>query len=113
MILSMACSQKLHHRCPGRGPAGAAKCECPCHVSSVENVTVMRFSEAQQLREIPDLTIGPLTEALGFHPLMGGRRLGELRCSSLQAGQVFIEIAGSFVSVDQAKAIAAILRQEG
>lgn len=112
MILSTACSQKFHHRCPGRGPVGAAKCDCPCHVSSVEEVTVMRFSEAQVLREIPDTTVGPLTDALGFHPLMGGRRLGELRCSSLQAGQVFIELPGSFVSVTQAKRIAAILREE-
>lgn len=72
----------------------------------------MRMSEDAVLREIPDTTVGPLTEALGFHPLMGGRRLAELRCSSLNEGKVYIEMPGSFVSVTAAKAISQILRQE-
>lgn len=111
MILSNACMQGLHHRCPGRGAPGAARCDCACHPSSKDQVTVLRMAEDAVLREIPDTTVGPLTEALGFHPLMGGRKLAELRCSSLNEGRVYIEIAGSFVTVDKAKRIAAILRE--
>lgn len=71
----------------------------------------MRMAEDAVLRDIPAITVGPLTDALGFHPLMGGRRLGELRCSSLQDGQVYVEMPGSFIPVEQVKMISKILKE--
>jgi hypothetical protein len=109
-LLSTACSQKLHHRCPGRGPAGAVRCDCPCHTASASEPGDIRFGDAQLLREADQDQA--LAQALGFHPLMGGRRIGEMRCSSLQNGQVYLEMPGSFVSVAQVKAISKILTEQ-
>lgn len=108
-MLSNACSQRLHQRCPGAHPSGGVRCDCRCHVSASSSEVDIRLTDVNALKEA-DMTVAA---ALGFHPLLGGRRLGELRCSRLSPdGKVWLEITGTWVSVAQAKAIRTILVEE-
>lgn len=54
-----------------------------------------------------------LKRMLGFDPLNGGRRTGELRCTHpTTSGQVYLEITGTYVTVKQAQAIRKVLLSE-
>lgn len=66
------------------------------------------MSDVNQLKDVE----AGLERVLGFHPLLGGRRLGELKCSHLTAeGQVYLEMPGSWVSIAQVQAIRTILME--
>lgn len=105
-MLSNACSQWLHQRCPGAHPSGGVHCDCRCHVSASSSEVDIRLTDVNALKE----AAADVAHALGFHPLLGGRRLGELRCSRLSPdGKVWLEITGTWVSITQAKAIRTIL----
>lgn len=108
-MLSNACSQLLHQRCPGAHPSGGVHCDCRCHISTSSSDVDIRLTDVNVLKQV-DTTV---QQALGFHPLLGGRRLGELRCTMLSPdGRVWLEMPGSWVTVKQAKAIRAILVEE-
>lgn len=47
---------------------------------------------------------------LGFHPLEGGRRLGEMVVKPLSDGTLWLEIPGTLVTAPQAAAISRTLR---
>ena len=77
----------------------------------IEDAAAKLSAQIDEAIKRKSLTDAELRMLLGFHPLEGGRRLGEMVVrGSDDPHVVWVEIPGALVSLEKAKAISRILK---